>query len=154
MKVLLSLTVLFFLVSVTFVQSQECESGDTRPCGSDIGVCETGLRTCISGEWSECIGEKKPTSNIDICDNGLDDNCDGRSDENCENVNETCYNNEHDLGEERTDCGGMCPKRCFIFPWIEITLVGVALLFLGLGLYYMQRERGRRFISSESIVND
>jgi len=146
--------VLLFLLSVPFVQGQGCSTGDTRPCGSDIGVCETGLRTCVSGEWSECIGEKKPVSNIDVCENGLDDNCDGRVDEGCERVNETCYNHEHDLGEEGTDCGGMCPERCFVFPWVELTLVGVALLFLGLGVYYMQRERGKRVLMSESLAKD
>ncbi|NIP40912.1 MAG: hypothetical protein GTN39_05330 [Candidatus Aenigmarchaeota archaeon] len=148
------LIVLLVLMPVTVVQGQECTSGDTRPCGSDLGVCETGLRTCIGGKWSECVGEKRPTSNIDVCDNGLDDNCDGETDEDCFDVNETCYNKKHDLGEERTDCGGKCPKTCYFFPWVEVTLIGVAMFFIGLGLYYMQREKGKRLIVSESIVDD
>jgi len=146
--------VLLILILVPFVEGQECESGQMRPCGSDIGVCETGLRTCTEGEWSECLGEKKPTLNIDICGDGLDDNCDGTIDEGCEEANETCYNNKHDLGEKGMDCGGKCPKKCYFFPWVEITLIGVAMFFIGLGLYYMQREKGKRFVVSESLGKD
>ncbi|NIO20175.1 MAG: hypothetical protein GTN76_05370 [Candidatus Aenigmarchaeota archaeon] len=146
--------VFLILIMMPVVQGQQCVSGDTRPCGSDIGVCETGLRTCKGGEWSDCIGEKKPTSNVDVCDNGLDDNCDGTIDEDCFDVNVTCYNNEHDLGEEGRDCGGKCPNKCLIFPWVELMLVGIAVLFLGLGIYYMQREKGKRVIMSESITKD
>lgn len=153
-KFLSTFLILLVLVSVPLVRGQECEAGDTRPCGSDIGVCETGSRTCIGGKWSECIGEKKPTSNIDMCDNGLDDNCDGQVDENCFDVNVTCFNKEHDLGEEWTDCGGKCPNKCFIFPWAETMLIGVFLLFLGLGLYYMRREKGKRVVFSESLGKD
>lgn len=153
---LLSVLLVLLMISIIipFTQGQECVSGDTRPCGSDTGVCETGLRTCIRGKWSACIGEKKPTSNIDICDNGLDDNCDGNVDEDCSDVNATCYNNQHDLGEEGVDCGGKCPRKCLVFPWVEITLAGIGILFLGLGLYYMEKEKGKRIIISESIAKD
>ncbi len=154
MKILFVFAVLLILLSLQFVRGQECESGYTRPCGSDTGVCKTGLRTCIEGKWSECIGEKKPTSNIDICDNGLDDNCNGQVDEECANVNETCYNNKHDLGEEGTDCGGKCPRKCFNFPWVALVFVGIAIFFLGMGLYYMQRTKGKRIIMTESLGKD
>jgi len=153
-KVILKFSFILILLLIPLVHGQVCESGETRPCGSDMGVCETGLRTCIGGKWSECIGEKKPTSNVDICGNGLDDNCDGQVDEGCEGVDEICQNGKHDLGEDGVDCGGRCPRRCFVFPWVETILVGIALLFLGLGLYYMERERGKRFVFSESLGKD
>jgi hypothetical protein len=146
----------FLLIFIPFAaaQEQECVSGDTRPCGSDIGVCETGLRTCIRGKWSECLGEKKPTSNFDICDNGIDDNCNEETDEGCEDMNETCHNNRLDPEEEGVDCGGRCPAKCFSFPWVELTVIGLILFFVGLALYYVQRGTGKRPMMSESLGKD
>jgi hypothetical protein len=153
-KFLCMFVILLLFLPVAAVHGQECASGDTRPCGSDIGICETGLRTCIRGQWSECLGEKKPASNFDICDNGIDDNCNGETDEGCEDVNETCNNNRLDPEEEGTDCGGTCPAKCFSFPWIELTTIGLVVFFVGLALYYVQREAGKRPMMSESLGKD
>jgi len=49
-----------------------CETGDERPCGSNVGVCEAGIRSCVDGEWGDCVGDIKPSE--ELC-NGLDDNC-------------------------------------------------------------------------------
>tara|TARA_Y100001970_G_scaffold293857_1_gene443903 strand:+ start:1620 stop:5849 length:4230 start_codon:yes stop_codon:yes gene_type:complete len=57
----------------------ECDNGNTRPCGSNVGACQQGVETCINGQWDgECDGEIVPV--IETC-NGLDDNCDGNTDE-------------------------------------------------------------------------
>jgi hypothetical protein len=56
-----------------------CSTGEVRPCGSNVGVCENGTRTCINAKWSDCIGGVRPVH--EICDNGLDDNCNGMTDE-------------------------------------------------------------------------
>jgi len=56
----------------------ECQPGITESCGSDVGACEKGTRTCVDGVWSACTGATGPE--IEICDNGLDDDCDGSTD--------------------------------------------------------------------------
>jgi hypothetical protein len=57
-----------------------CPPGDTRPCGSDVGACQTGLETCdAAGAWGLCMGQISPVT--EIC-NSVDDNCDGDVDEN------------------------------------------------------------------------
>ena len=68
----------------------ECTEGQTRPCGSDVGACEQGTRTCINGFWGECTGGTGPTS--EICD-GIDNDCDDTIDENCVTIP------EQDFGE-------------------------------------------------------
>lgn len=48
-------------------------------CGTDVGECETGLRTCESdGAWGPCTGATEPTP--DICDY-KDNDCDNETDE-------------------------------------------------------------------------
>lgn len=52
----------------------ECNAGDTRICGSDVGACESGLQSCVNGRWAvECIGAVGPQP--EICD-GIDNDCD------------------------------------------------------------------------------
>ncbi|MFH1586551.1 MAG: MopE-related protein [Candidatus Diapherotrites archaeon] len=55
-----------------------CVNGTRQACGSDVGVCEQGERICVSGQWSNCIGQILPST--ETCD-GLDNDCDGSTDE-------------------------------------------------------------------------
>jgi hypothetical protein len=67
-------------VSGQLVSACVCENGRNDTCGSNIGVCRAGSRTCANHAWGECIGEVKPLEN-EICGNKLDDDCDGSVDE-------------------------------------------------------------------------
>ena len=58
-----------------------CRSGDTKQCGSDIGACEFGTQSCVSGSWSSCVGSIIPKD--EICVNEIDDDCDGVADDGC-----------------------------------------------------------------------
>ncbi|MBM4319036.1 MAG: hypothetical protein FJ125_03535, partial [Deltaproteobacteria bacterium] len=52
-----------------------CINGDTRTCGSNVGVCRQGTETCnINGAWSACTGGVQPSN--EVCD-GQDNDCDG-----------------------------------------------------------------------------
>lgn len=69
----------------------KCEEGQTRPCGTDVGQCQSGTQQCIEGRWGECEGAVEPQQ--EIC-NGLDDDCDGEVDNNL----------EPDMYEENDEC--------------------------------------------------
>lgn len=56
-----------------------CKTGDSRPCGSDIGICKPGNRACVNAIWGNCVGSVGAVP--EVCDNGLDDDCDGITDE-------------------------------------------------------------------------
>ena len=73
------LIVLGAAISANPAGAQECSSVETRPCGSNIGACQSGERLCQDGEWSDCLGEIGPQP--EICDNKIDDDCNGIADE-------------------------------------------------------------------------
>lgn len=55
-----------------------CTDGETRPCGSSIGICESGSQSCGGGTWQACEGGVG--GGAEIC-SGLDEDCDGEVDE-------------------------------------------------------------------------
>jgi hypothetical protein len=57
------------------------QEGATVGCGSDLGMCVTGLRKCIDGHWGGCAGGVGPDAD-EGCD-GIDNDCDGSADEGC-----------------------------------------------------------------------
>jgi hypothetical protein len=52
----------------------DCEGDETRPCGTDVGVCEFGIQACVNGTWGSCEGGVGP--GVEVC-NQLDDDCNG-----------------------------------------------------------------------------
>ena len=62
--------------------SDKCVTGQTQPCGSDVGVCKKGIQRCIQGVWGGCSGEVKGTR--EVCGDILDNDCNGQVD--CEDA--------------------------------------------------------------------
>ena len=58
-----------------------CEDGAVEACGSDVGACVPGKRTCKDGVFGPCEGGIGPTA--EKCD-GEDNNCNGIIDADCE----------------------------------------------------------------------
>jgi hypothetical protein len=56
-----------------------CQEGQTRPCGSSVGVCEKGVTTCHDGMWGACEGGVRATG--ESCGDGLDNDCNGLVDD-------------------------------------------------------------------------
>jgi hypothetical protein len=57
----------------------ECSPGATQACGSSVGECVPGQKTCgSSGKFGACVGEIAPVA--EICD-GKDNDCNGTADD-------------------------------------------------------------------------
>ncbi len=57
-----------------------CTSGQSRPCGTDVGICQSGTQTCINNQWGSCEDAIYPQN--ETCGDG-DEDCDGITDEGC-----------------------------------------------------------------------
>ncbi|MFB6350956.1 MAG: MopE-related protein [Bradymonadaceae bacterium] len=68
-------------------ESCDCSSGETKPCGTDQGVCQTGQATCTDGSWGEC--QEQTTGGAEACD-GRDNDCDGTVDNGFPQKGATC----------------------------------------------------------------
>ena len=76
-------------------QTNGCAKGETSSCGTDVGECEYGTKTCGSDcKWGACEGGVVPATK-EACD-GKDDDCDGTTDNGC-----NCTD-----GDTQDCCGG------------------------------------------------
>jgi len=99
--------------------------------------------TCREGDRRECgLIEGVCEPGRSICKDGKWVECKG-----------SVGPSETDICGNRVDdnCDGTIDENCF--PWVSLVFVGMGILFIGVGLYYMQRERGERFIP-ESLGKD
>jgi MYXO-CTERM domain-containing protein len=97
----------------------ECQRGETRACGTNVGECAPGVQSCTTdGRWGDCQGGQQPGE--EICD-GLDNNCNGTLDDGarcagdavcaCGGCARPCRNGECPQGSRCT--GGYCVfDRC------------------------------------------
>jgi hypothetical protein len=63
-----------------------CVNGETQTCGpnTDLGACQQGRRTCVSGSFGQCEGAISPTARN--CGSPQDNDCDGRPDNTVDGV--------------------------------------------------------------------
>ncbi|MBI4181538.1 MAG: hypothetical protein HY520_01045 [Candidatus Aenigmarchaeota archaeon] len=120
--------------------------GFAAPCGSAIGACQEGTKTCAAGVFSACQGDIKAAA--EMCGNALDEDCDNEADEDCG----ACANGLQDEGEFGVDCGGACARGCGDPPLPEGTGGGgdlatpavAAVLVAGVALlvFRLRKRRG------------
>ena len=60
----------------------ECETGETRPCPLQTGVCTGVIQTCVDGYWSSCDYGPDYEQGTEVSCDGKDNDCDGVVDEN------------------------------------------------------------------------
>ncbi len=65
----------------------ECVDGVLEACGSDLGECRMGTRTCAAGRFGPCLGGVEPVQ--ELCD-GRDNDCDGVADEDFPELRAPC----------------------------------------------------------------
>jgi hypothetical protein len=76
--------------------------GGGATCGTDVGQCEFGTETCLSGAIM-CAGGVDPTA--EVC-NGLDDDCDGTADDGDPGGGVACGTDEGECTAGITACVG------------------------------------------------
>ncbi len=83
---------------------QGCYSGGFGTDG--VGTCLAGLRFCVKGAWSGCVGEVVPKA--ETC-NAKDDDCDGKTDEQatCPEAGASCV-----AGVCKSQCAAAGAKAC------------------------------------------
>ncbi|MFH1445674.1 MAG: LamG domain-containing protein, partial [Nanoarchaeota archaeon] len=126
-----------------------CRDGETKTCGSSIGACQEGTRTCgSSGNWAECVGEIK--AEREVCANAIDDDCDGIIDFDC--VSDViCSGGKIPVTgcrcENRTYIDGYCyenvysEKEQFVLqPWAVIAII-IGIIFLVFAIIWHYKNK-------------
>ncbi|HLC65271.1 MAG TPA: MopE-related protein [Candidatus Nanoarchaeia archaeon] len=98
-------------------QADESAAGGdlTEVCGTDVGACQTGVRTCSAGGFGVCVGEIAPVGETSLACNNIDDNCNGVIDDgydrdddgftSCDTPKPDCNDNDRSINPD-------APERC------------------------------------------
>ncbi|HVY26076.1 MAG TPA: putative metal-binding motif-containing protein [Polyangiaceae bacterium] len=62
----------------------DCVNGETKSCGTDVGPCEFGMKTCVNGVYPDACEGGVPAAEKDTCEPGNDASCNGAANEGCE----------------------------------------------------------------------
>jgi len=109
-------------VLVSLIVLSSAVSADGPACNEgDRRVCGSDVGVCEAGRST--------------CKDGVWGACEGGRGPM---PNEVCGNSLDD------DCNGQVDENCF--PWLSLVLVGMGMLFIGIGLYYMQKGKGERML--------
>jgi hypothetical protein len=71
--------------------ASECSDGETRNCYTGtpqtrgVGVCSTGIETCVDGRWSGTCEDQTLPAADDTCGDNTDNDCNGYVDDQCGN---------------------------------------------------------------------
>ena len=104
-----------------------------------VSACEDGQRRLCGTDVGVC------KHGISICKNGTWSECEGAKMPT--SYKDICGNHLDD------NCDGEVDEDCF--PWVSLVLIGFGLLFISIGLYYMQKEKtSKDRIFSEGLGKD
>ncbi len=95
---------------------EDCYPGNAAT--RTLGACRDGMRQCVDGVWTPCIGYQLPEP--EVCDDELDNNCNGTLDDGCsctEGDTRPCYS-----GPPATTNIGLCREGlqdCAVGVWSD-----------------------------------
>ena len=107
-----------------------------HPARAEDPACSDGERRMCGSDIGACVSGRS------TCRDGLWSACEGGIGPK---DSEICGNSLDDNCDEAID------ENCF--PWTSFVLIGIGMLFLGIGMIYMQKNKGERMLS-EGVSKD
>ncbi len=101
----------------------------SQPVHADGPACSEGERRVCGSNVGVCEAGRS------TCKDGVWGACEGGTGPM---PNEVCGNSLDD------NCDGAVDEDCF--PWLSLVLVGMGMLFIGIGLLYIQKGKGERML--------
>jgi hypothetical protein len=94
-------------------------NGEQKDCGTDVGPCELGKRTCVNGVLPDTCEGGVPAAVKDTCEPGNDANCNGTKNEGCDCTDaapQTCGINAGACELGMQTCTGGKLSECSVKP--------------------------------------
>jgi len=116
-------------------------------CGTDVGACTFGIKTCLGGFFTNCSGGAEPVP--EICGNNIDDDCDGQTDEGCASNVACQFGQIPETGcmcGNMTYAGGYCcfgsfqTEPCVRLPWELLLIFGVMGAVVGVVVHVTRKK--------------